>query len=50
MALRIAARLTTAGTPVKSCKMTRAGLNGISTLAGDGAQPARFLTSASVTS
>lgn len=26
----IAAKSTTAGTPVKSCKMTRAGLNGIS--------------------
>ena len=31
MALRMAARSTTAGTPVKSCMSTRAGLNGIST-------------------
>ena len=51
MALRMAARSTTAGTPVKSCKTTRAGLNGISTGAGDAAfQPARFLTSRSVIS
>jgi len=32
-AVLIAAKSTTAGTPVKSCKMTLAGLNGISTLA-----------------
>ena len=31
IAVLIAARSTTAGTPVKSCKSTRAGLNGIST-------------------
>ena len=30
MASRIAARSTTAGTPVRSCKMTRAGVNWIS--------------------
>lgn len=30
IASRIAARSTTHGTPVKSCKITRAGLNGIS--------------------
>ena len=33
MALRMAARSTTAGTPVKSCSTTRAGLKGISTSA-----------------
>ena len=32
MAERMAARSTTAGTPVKSCRMTRAGLKGISAL------------------
>jgi hypothetical protein len=49
---RMAARSTTAGTPVKSCNTTRAGLNGISSLAGDGhstppdfAHPARSLRS-----
>ena len=30
MASRIAARSTTAGTPVRSCRMTRAGVNWIS--------------------
>ncbi len=30
MAERMAARSTTAGTPVKSCRMTRPGLNGTS--------------------
>ncbi len=36
IAERIAARSTTAGTPVKSCMRTRAGRNG-SSLSGDGA-------------
>ena len=39
IAARIAARSTTHGTPVKSCSTTRAGLKGISTLAGDGGVP-----------
>ena len=34
IALRSAARSTTAGTPVKSCNRTRAGENGTSTSAG----------------
>ena len=34
IALRSAARSTTAGTPVKSCSSTRAGVYGISTSAG----------------
>ena len=34
IAERSAARSTTAGTPVKSCNNTRAGVNGISTSAG----------------
>jgi hypothetical protein len=34
MADRMAARSTTAGTPVKSCSRTRAGRNGISSRAG----------------
>ena len=34
-ALRIAARSTTSGTPVKSCKTIRATTNGISAFAGD---------------
>ncbi len=37
IASRIAARSTTAGTPVKSCMSTRAGWNGISC---DGSAPA----------
>ena len=50
MASRIAARSTTAGTPVKSCNTTRAGLKGTSSSAGLAAfQFARFRTSASVT-
>jgi len=35
IAVRIAARSTTAGTPVKSYNRTRAGLNGISTSLGE---------------
>ena len=51
MALRMAARSTTQGTPVKSCSTTRAGLKGTSTAAGRAAsQPARSITSCSVTS
>ena len=47
---RIAAKSTTAGTPVKSCNTTRAGLNGISTFAGLAASyAARFRTSSTVT-
>ena len=34
-ALRIAARSTISGTPVKSCKTMRATMNGISSFAGD---------------
>ncbi len=34
---RIAARSTTAGTPVKSCRMTRAGLKGTSAVEGTSA-------------
>jgi hypothetical protein len=44
MASRIAARSTTAGTPVKSCMTTRAGENAISLL---GSAPASQLASAS---
>ena len=50
MASRIAARSTTAGTPVKSCISTRAGMKAISssgTFAGS--QRASFSTSAAVT-
>jgi len=51
MALRMAARSTTTGTPVKSCNSTLAGLNGTSALIpGAAVQAARFLTSCSVTS
>ena len=51
MADRIAARSTTAGTPVKSCRMTRAGLNGSSAVDGVAAlHLATAVTSASVTS
>ena len=50
-AVRMDARSTTAGTPVKSCRMTRAGMKGSSTSAGRAAfQAARRRTSASVTS
>ena len=45
MASRIAARSTTTGTPVKSCMMTRAGVNAISWL---GAALASHLSSASM--
>ena len=48
IALRIAARSTTAGTPVKSCSSTRAGANEISRLGSSVAtQPATASTSAS---
>ena len=51
MAERIAARSTMAGTPVKSWRMTRAGLKGTSRAAGFLAfQPAKAATSCSVTS
>ncbi len=50
IALRMAARSTTAGTPVKSWSTTRAGLKGTSIAAcRTGCQPARFRTSFSVT-
>jgi hypothetical protein len=50
IAERMAAKSTTAGTPVKSCKITRAGLKGISAACGAlGSQVASFLTSSSVT-
>ena len=45
IASRIAARSTTAGTPVKSCISTRAGVNAISSL---GAAPAFHVASASM--
>jgi len=45
IASRIAARSTTAGTPVKSCINTRAGVNAISLL---GCDPASQLASASM--
>ncbi len=49
-AARIEARSTTAGTPVKSWRMTRAGMNGSSTSFGAGAfQAPRFFTSSAVT-
>ena len=50
IASRIAARSTTAGTPVKSCISTRAGWKGISTLGSAAAsQPAIASTSAALT-
>ncbi len=50
-AARSEARSTTAGTPVKSCKMTRAGVKGSSPApVPDASQAARLLTSSSVTS
>ena len=50
MASRMAARSTTAGTPVKSCMSTRAGRNAISTDgAAAGSQPATASISAAVT-
>ena len=50
IASRIAARSTTAGTPVKSCIRTRAGWKGISALgSAAGSQPAIASTSAAVT-
>ena len=50
IASRIAARSTTAGTPVKSCISTRAGWKGISTLGSAFAsQPAIASTSSEVT-
>ena len=48
IASRSAARSTTAGTPVKSCKMTRDGRNGISPLSPFAVQVAIFFTSFSV--
>ena len=51
MAPRMAARSTTAGTPVKSCRITRAGMKGSSTSSGAGAfQPDSRFTSSSPTS
>jgi hypothetical protein len=51
MAERIEARSTTAGTPVKSCRITRPGMNGSSTSRGAAAfQAARRFTSSSLTS
>ena len=47
IASRIAARSTTAGTPVKSCMITRAGVNAISWL---GVALASHLSSASMSS
>eukprot|EP00732_Lithocolla_globosa_P001973 Lithocolla_globosa_v1_NODE_1144_length_2839_cov_59.750449.p4 type:complete len:133 gc:universal NODE_1144_length_2839_cov_59.750449:2290-2688(+) len=50
IASRIAAQSTTAGTPVKSCKTTRAGLKGISMLLGALVSQSKiFSTSASFT-
>ena len=50
MALRIAARSTTAGTPVKSCNTTRDGMKGISAAIGfTASQAARLRTSSSRT-
>ena len=49
MASRNAARSTTAGTPVKSCKITLEGLNGISIRSPFGVQDAMLRTSFSVT-
>ncbi len=50
-AARIEARSTTAGTPVKSWRITRAGMKGSSTSFGAAAfQPPRFFTSSAVTS
>src|SRR5712692_2463950 len=47
-ALRMAARSTTSGTPVKSCRSTRETTNGISsTRSARGCQEARFFTSSS---
>ena len=47
---RIAARSTTAGTPVKSCSRTRAGMNAISLVApAAGSHSARARTSSAVT-
>ena len=43
-----AAKSTTAGTPVKSCKITLEGLKGISPLSPLALHPAMFLTSCSV--
>ena len=40
IASRMAARSTTAGTPVKSCRITRAGMKGISTSEAPGAAAA----------
>ena len=49
IASRIVARSTTQGTPVKSCMMTRAGVNWISLLgAASGSQPASASMSAAV--
>jgi len=45
---RIAARSTRAGTPVKSCSTTRAGLKGISTSAGAAASQRASLTTSSI--
>ena len=50
IALRIAARSTTHGTPVKSCRITRAGLNGISAGVMSGDQSASARTASSPTS
>ena len=48
IASRIAARSTIAGTPVKSCRSTRAGMNEISRVGSSAAtQPATASTSAS---
>ena len=50
IASRMVARSTTAGTPVKSCMMTRAGVNWISTLGwAFASQPTRARTSSAVT-
>jgi hypothetical protein len=50
MASRIAARSTTAGTPVKSCRRTRPGVNEISRVgSAEATQPATASTSPSVT-
>ena len=50
IALRIAARSTTAGTPVKSCIRMRAGMNASRAARSSSGQPARARTSSSLTS
>jgi len=48
MASRIAARSTTAGTPVKSCIRTRAGWNGISSLGSASASQRAIVSTSSL--